>query len=128
MKPSLFQSRLLSGLIVVCGLLVSTSCYAPDVSRLLYRCQGSDPCPSGMECRFGLCVATDIIACASGIGVWLTEDDYKALCPAIGAVDLNSCSADYEPDKNCPEEASVVCNDPVAMTTNKDCFRCCLKK
>jgi len=128
MRTSQLRPRLLSTLIIASGLFFASSCYAPDVSRLLFRCQGSDPCPGGMECRFGLCVAGGISACANATGVWLTEDDYKALCPAIGPLTLNSCGDNYETDKNCPAEAMTVCVDPVTNMTNTDCFRCCRKK
>ena len=121
-------SRIFAAAIVAVSTLHATSCYAPDITRLLYRCQGSDPCPSGMVCNFGLCVASDIAACATGVGVWLTEDDYKALCPSITPPAGNSCGDNYEPDKNCPEEAKTVCVDPVTMMPNNDCFRCCRKK
>ena len=123
-----FSPRTLAAVVIAVSSLIATSCYAPDISRLLYRCQGSDPCPSGMVCNFGLCVASDIAACRTGIGVWLTTDDYKALCPAIGPATFNSCSDNYEIDKNCPEEASTACLDPITMKVNPDCFRCCRKK
>ena len=126
MRRSLVLSRLLRGLVIISGLLVGTSCYAPDVTHLLFRCNGSGPCPSGTECLYGLCAAHGVEACASGNGSWLTDDNFKALCPAIGSA--TACGDNYEPDATCLPEAVTVCTDPSTTKPNADCFRCCRKK
>ncbi|MBL9040332.1 MAG: hypothetical protein JNM83_01955 [Myxococcales bacterium] len=120
------RSRWLSPAIVATWLLAASSCYAPDVTHLLFQCSGSGPCPSGMECQFGMCTAPGIEACASGNGVWLTDDNFKALCPALAST--MPCDSSYELDATCVPDAQAVCTDPVTGKPNPDCFRCCRKK
>ena len=96
--------RTLAAVVIAVSSLIATSCYAPDIRDFCIAVRGGDPCPSGMVCNFGLCVASDIAACGTGIGVWLTTDDYKALCPAIGPATFNSCSDNYEIDKTAPKK------------------------
>ena len=106
-----------SWLMLLCSVALGGSCYNPDFSRVLYKCDSGGICPDGLMCVNGKHCTYATTACNLG-GIMIAPDTF--VCPGLG----NVCQSGYH---KCPTSVTTnLCHlDIIDTTTAENCAICC---